>query len=453
VTGRHILLTSVLVAAALATAIGSRVAAGQRQDGCAARPTATLSPDLPSDVCIPGGFSGIAVEYFDDYSWRAFVALIWPAAAPQRGLASRTSPVSAPGPRVFETYKPLWEIFHRDGSAPEADFARYDAGTHAPCEVSPRFGELIMGSHSGIDDIGQGGIGALDAPLVAQNGRYVRTLTFFNQVAFDHIVADRLYLRSAIPSVPSPRPDRPVVDFPIGSVAVKTAWLDITALPPALVARLYTRPVMLRNATGSGCAPATMGLVGMHIAQKTPSRPQWIWSSFEHEDLVPPAWPGSPGSFVLHDGTDTPMPAANPLSLVPLAPEPVRPFNVVRDPRAPILTRTDLTNYAYQALLADTPWRHYRVVVTQWPRLEGNQANPIPASVDGSVANTFPGTGAFSAFANLTMETFNQHSPQVGCMSCHNRARMTADFMWSVLDHAYPARLAPAPERLGPGVR
>jgi hypothetical protein len=44
----------------------------------------------------------------------------------------------------------------------------------------------------------------------------------------------------------------------------------------------------------------------------------------------------------------------------------------------------------------------------------------------------------------LTMETFDQSRPQLGCMSCHNKARMTADFMWSVLDHAYPAKIAPA---------
>jgi hypothetical protein len=29
-------------------------------------------------------------------------------------------------------------------------------------------------------------------------------------------------------------------------------------------------------------------------------------------------------------------------------------------------------------------------------------------------------------------------------MSCHNQARMMADFMWTLVDHAYPARLAPA---------
>ena len=73
------------------------------------------------------------------------------------------------------------------------------------------------------------------------------------------------------------------------------------------------------------------------------------------------------------------MPERSPLSLAPLAPEPVQPFNVVRDAGAPILTATELTSFAYQHLLEGTPWQYYRLVVTQWPRLEGNQATPIPA--------------------------------------------------------------------------
>jgi hypothetical protein len=42
------------------------------------------------------------------------------------------------------------------------------------------------------------------------------------------------------------------------------------------------------------------------------------------------------------------------------------------------------------------------------------------------------------------METFDQGRPQLGCMSCHNQARMGADFIWSVLDHAYPSKISPA---------
>ena len=60
------------------------------------------------------------------------------------------------------------------------------------------------------------------------------------------------------------------------------------------------------------------------------------------------------------------------------------------------------------------------------------------------MTTTFPGAGATSAFANLTMETFDQGRPQLGCMSCHNQARMTVDFMWSLMDHAYPAKITVA---------
>jgi hypothetical protein len=439
---------------------GPGAVAQSQKAACPDKPVPTISSQLPADVCIPDGFPGIALDYFDDYSWRAFVSLAWPASPGKRGVPASSKGIAAPGARVFETYKPLWEIFHADGSAPVAAFNRYDAASANPCAATAQFGDVTIGSATGIDDIGQAGIGVLDPPIVAQNGRYVRTLTLFNQIAFDHIVRNRYFLRDALPQVPSPRPDRPVIDFPNGSVAIKSAWVDVTGMPPALVKRLYTRTALVKRpasppsgatagqaATGAGCARATIGLIGLHIAQKTPSRPQWIWSSFEQVDLVPPKWADWPGAFALNDAKGAPMPESNPLSLVPLAPEPVPPFNVVRDSGAPILTATELTSFAYRRLLHGTPWQHYRLIVTQWPRLEGNQADPIPARVDGSIENTFPGAGAFSAFANVTMETFDQKGVQLGCMSCHNRARMTADFMWTVIDHAYPPRLLPAPRQ------
>jgi hypothetical protein len=410
---------------------------------CPAKPTPSLTSALPPDVCIPDGFTGIALDYFDDLSWREFAALVWPARSGRRGVPD-AAPISAAGPRVFETYKALWEIFPADGGSPEPSFDRYGPTSNNPCDRTSAFGDLTIGSASGIDDIGQAGIGALDPPIVAQNGRYVRTLTLFNRTAFDYIVRNRFFLRRELPAVPSPRPPRPVIDFPMGSVAVKTSWVDVADLPAALVQRMYTRTANLKPAGGGACAVRTIGLLGLHVAQKTPSRPQWVWSSFEQKDLVPPKWADWPGAFVLNDGRGTSMPAQNPLSLTALAPEPARPFNVTRDAGAPILTDTELTSFGYQHAFAGTPWAYYRLVVTQWPRLEGNQTLPIPAGVDGSVDNTFPGTGAFSAFANVTMETFDQKGVQLGCMSCHNRARMTTDFMWSVFDHAYPSRLAPA---------
>jgi hypothetical protein len=436
------------VAAAIgAVALAAFVSAARPQQAqvCPSQPVPTITPQAPTDVCIPDGFTDVPMDYFDDYSWRVFVALVWPADPAHRGAPATAKHVSDRGPRVFETYKATWEIFHADGTAPKVSSDDYDAAVHNACGVSPKFGDLVIGSASGIDDIGQAGIGMLDPPLAAQNGRYVRTLTLFNPLEFDHIVARQYFLRQQLPTVPTPRPERPVIDFPMGSIAVKTAWVDVTGLPPALIKRFYTRRAIVKRATGGGCSELTMGLVGLHIAQKTPSRPQWIWSSFEQEDNVPPARPNAPGLFTFNDGTRGQMIDTNPLSLVPLAPEPVKPFNVVRAESAPVLTATELTNYSYQRLLAGTPWQYYKLVVTQWPRLNGNQAVPVPVTQEGSVPNTFPGLSAASAFANVTMETFDQKGVQLGCMSCHNRARMTTDFMWTLLDHAYPPRLAAAP--------
>jgi hypothetical protein len=234
------------------------------------------------------------------------------------------------------------------------------------------------------------------------------------------------------------------MEFPAGSVVVKAAWLDMAGFPASQVQRYYTRSAIVRDPGTGACSRLTVGLVGLHIVQKTATRPQWIWSSYEQIDNVPPSRFGDPVKFTFHDAGKAGIPAENPLALVPLAPQPVTPFNVERPFFAKVHPRTELTNYQYQELLKSTVWQYYGIVVTQWPRMEGNQALPVPASQNGDITNTFPGAGAFSAFANVAMETFDQARPQLGCMSCHNQARMQADFMWSVLDHAYPPQFAPA---------
>jgi hypothetical protein len=412
---------------------------------CPDRPVQTISsPEMPRDVCIPDGFKDVPVVYFDDYSWRAFLAVVWPAASGHRGAPDPRKSAGDPGPRVFETFKSLWEVFHEDGSPPAPGFQSYDAAAHNACKVTPQFGDLVLASFSGIDDIGQAAAGELSGPLVAQNGRYVRYQTLYNQVAFDFIVRNRYYLRANLPAVPSPRPRNPVIDFPVGSVVIKAAWLDMAGFPADQVRRYYTRTAIVREPGAGACARITVGLVGLHIVQKTPSRPQWIWSSYEQIDSVPPSRFGDPVKFTFHNGAKDPMPAENPLPLVPLAPQPAKPFNVERPFFAKVHPRTELANYQYQELLKNTVWQYYGIIVTQWPRLEGNQAVPVPATVNGDITNTFPGAGAFSAYANVSMETFDQSRPQLGCMSCHNQARLPADFMWSVLDHAYPPRIAPA---------
>ena len=260
--------------------------------------------------------------------------------------------MGAAGPRVFETYKSLWEIFHDDGSAPNPDFNSAEAAAHNACRADAGFGGVVLASRNGIDDIGQAGIGELLGPLVAQNGRYVRYQTLYNQVEFDEIVRNKFYLRSNLPVVPSPRPNVPVFQFANGSIAIKAAWLDMAGFSRARRKRFYTRSAMVKDPATGKCSSVTVGLVGLHIVQKTPSRPQWIWSSFEQVDTAP-NFQGAVGTFTLNDGTPGPMPAENPLALMPLARQPAAPFNVIRSAQAPIHFDTSVTNRGYQELLQE----------------------------------------------------------------------------------------------------
>src|ERR1700744_5441696 len=145
------------------------------------------SAAAPSDVCIPKGFTDVPIEFFDDYSWRLFVAMVWPAEQGQRGVPDAKKSVGDRGPRVFETAKSLWEVFHGDGSAPAADFNTYDGAEYNACKVAPQFGDLILGASPAFGDIGQAGNGELTGPLVAQNGRYVHYQTLYNRAEFERI--------------------------------------------------------------------------------------------------------------------------------------------------------------------------------------------------------------------------------------------------------------------------
>ena len=221
----------------------------------------------------------------------------------------------------------------RDGSAP-APRSTLRRGGRQPVRRPRAFGDVTIGSASGIDDIGQAGIGVLDPPLVAQNGRYVRTLTLFNQTPFDHIVAQPLLPARARcrPCRPRGRTSGDGLPDGIGRGEDRVDRRDRFA-GGAGEAHLHAA-ALVKRAGGAGCATTTIGLIGLHIAQKTPSRPQWIWSSFEQKDVVPPKWADWPGALRAERRHGRRRcRRANPLSLVPLAPEPVRPFNVERDRR------------------------------------------------------------------------------------------------------------------------
>jgi hypothetical protein len=101
--------------------------------GCPATPVVTItSPQTPADVCIPAGFGGNRIRFFDDYSWRAFISMIWPAANGQRGVPDMGKQVGDPStPKVFESLKSDWEVFQPMGAVRPPRGTHSRAATHA----------------------------------------------------------------------------------------------------------------------------------------------------------------------------------------------------------------------------------------------------------------------------------------------------------------------------------
>ncbi|MBV8615705.1 MAG: hypothetical protein JOY66_18325 [Acetobacteraceae bacterium] len=419
-------------------------------------PNSPINPTLiPADECESANFNSDPIPHFDDYSWRAFIALVWPAKAGQRGVPDPNQPLGAAGvPSVFETYKTDWETFQPNAQAP-TDWNSFSFGS-VPCSNAKdiQLGDMVLASFHEFGNVGEAGIGNLVNVLVAQNRTYVVYLAAYNSLEFNLIAQKRLYDAANLPPPGTPGTNAPVVPSPIGAMTLKSSWIDMTGI--AHPERFHTRTAWVKNLGTGVCEKKTVGLVGLHIVQKTPNRPQWIWSTFEQVDNVPD--PDSPAgaTFNFNNGDGKSMPTSPSqlgpdykIGTAPASPPP--PFNVDRQPPDPskpaINSDTKTTNSNWQKVLKQqgSVWQFYKLIMTQWPIFTepGQSAFGIQApqpcgaapGCDGSPENTFPGTiqglGAPSAFANATLETFDQRFVSKSCMACHNSARKT-DFVWSL---------------------
>ncbi len=284
-------------------------------------------------------------------------------------------------------------------------------------------------------------------PLVAQNRTYTRYEIRINEPEYDAIASHGWSESKNLPDEAHP------AELPIGSIAVKASWRLMTdADPLAVRARYYivkdAEVVDVTRSLEAGrivCSKGDVGLVGFHIMIKTRYRPQWLWSTFEHVDNVPPAGEGearepdardagAPYSYFDASEPDRRLPLlGSPESLPISLSNPPRldpaPMQVTR--RHPVHPSTMAMNRAYWALpgVKGTVWEHYMLVASQWPTV----TNPRGPQNDGTY---FPGLTLSPGvprepyqsddpsrenkenLANTTMETYLQDAPS-SCMACH----------------------------------
>jgi len=327
---------------------------------CPAPTPSISSSTLPVDVSNQVLQCDNGINFFDDFSWRSFIALIWPAANGQRGVPDPTRtnfPVDAP--LVFETYKADWEMFPPPNSpnpppapAPWPNFA----GTSNPCgsSVNIAWGDLALASYTkfgnlGLADFGPSFVGPVISSGFSQSPaqqHYLRFQASYNQTEHDQIVGNKWYLQSNLGNVTFCSNGATVggQQCPAeNSVDLKSAWMDMEGIPANLRSRYYIKKAWVLDSASDPahpkCSLRDMGLVGLHIVTKTPTRPQWIWSTFEQIDNVPVvtgATPTSNTAFNLNDGKGAAMPANDPYC-VPQ--QPACPANPPPAPMPPMLRK------------------------------------------------------------------------------------------------------------------
>lgn len=377
-------------------------------------PTAlpTLSATLPGDVA-----KGADAAAIDQFSWESFVALNWP---------SDGSPIGkgADDVATWQFWKSDSDILVPDGQVP-IPFSQ-PSPVPAPCtQVGPPGARILT------HDTKMGRLGDFltpgDGPLIDQNGEYVRFEILVNEAMYDFILTNKLY------SVAGQKAYSPggTVTFPwgvrggpAGAIMLKVAWKILGKGDDTK--RFHTAMAYLYNpTTNPQCQLRLVGMVGMHISQKTENAPQWVWSTFEHADNAPLAGSTGSGHYSFNDGNVKNRALGCDGVSCNLQPPGRWDPNAGNKTPTEAVRLTDFTatamaqNAAYAAALkAVNPhavFANYRLAGTQFPSDVNSKSDAAGVPLPTFLANT-------------TMETYLQGAvpgTSSNCGGCHASANMS----------------------------
>lgn len=417
--------------------------------GAPAASSSPLSPTIPGDATFgPNDSTLQQIQHdFDVFSWQSFVALNWPRDQSQ----TIGSAPDGDNPTVWGTYIESYEVFLPNGQTPSWDSRTIPpicqpdgSGAKADTPVL----RMTMKVSDQVLNFAQQAFGT--GPLIDQRGEYVRYSINLNQDAFNYVLTNNLYSKEGqtnfanvsfpIAASPSPSPGASPAPSTVGSIVLKSAWRVLDATKGDVLSRyhkidayVYT-PASDNPPTKPTCERKTLGLVGLHIAHKTASAPQWVWSTFEQVDNVqvgqnPP--PGLKPSFLNPDCKNCPINKPPPKPWNPNVK--TTPSQITR--LLPIDNATMQLNSQWQGFLSgvnnNSVWQYYELISTQWP------TQPAPASTPSPYDPHPTGAPAPQFLANTTIETYIQGkvpNTSSSCIMCHNNSTTTtgkfADFSY-----------------------
>ncbi|MBK3662331.1 hypothetical protein JJE66_13865 [Bradyrhizobium diazoefficiens] len=268
-----------------------------------------------------GGPARATLKQAAEFAWEEFFALSWPA-VPQSGMPNqRDTPSSAcvlgdqstncAGPLVWQTYRSKVEVFPGAGDPPgysttAASFG-YDALPQynynppvAACSGETRPSQTAWVN---LDETDQITLDSMYAGAVVEKPspnnsapQLIRFLAKANRTEYEYIAKHNLWADSDIVAeaakyVRMNKQDPPNGDsyllLPSNSIEVKAGW---RVLGPHEIAsgRFHTTVVRYYElSAGIRCyRQAIFGLVALHIIQKTPLAPYFIYATFEQADNI-----------------------------------------------------------------------------------------------------------------------------------------------------------------------
>jgi hypothetical protein len=204
-----------------------------------------------------------AANRSDEYAWRLFVALNWPADLIAR-RADRRARFGADRPVVWESWRSAGEVYLENGADPGAWTVRSGQGL-AP---DRRFEVFSLRDLPNARHIVAGRMVPVIDPFA---GASRLTEIRMNRPAFDYIRTRELYnLEGQMRAYAH----GPTVSFPAGAKEVKAKWRPITEGE-----RARYHSVLVTQADGT---TRRYGLTALHIVSK--DLPNWFWATFEHVD-------------------------------------------------------------------------------------------------------------------------------------------------------------------------
>lgn len=243
--------------------------------------------------------------------------------------------------------------------------------------------------------------------------------------------------------------------FPVGSFELKVAWVPLSAIPAAKQGNYFTTTASLSMNGGTSFVNTPVALIGMHVVGIVQNHPEFIWATFEHDDLAPNYdWAANSASStsnkllfkssstsgingILYDTNTC-------LGVAPNQVFDLFQYGIPRNPDGSFMNTSQQEpadfanvegiNQCVKSQLKDV-WNNYFYNGSLWLNTDGKSSTQQTALIDSlgyAISNATPGSYARGSVncANVTMETFTQTfqnnigainvSTLANCFSCHS---------------------------------